>query len=130
MDKNDNTKKKGITPNIEIKDGKVSEFVDGTADTSVGMVRTVEEVLRAPLRTAGRMIDGLTQGIKQGVDESENPFEAVGKGVIGGVVGTVKGTVLGVKKSSTKVGEGIKEISEGLGKMGDTLISKKNEIKD
>ncbi len=116
--------KKKVT-DFEVKDASGSGITDGLADTSVGIGKTVQEVVEAPLRVVGRTIDGVVQGLKHGVDQSENPIEGVVKGVSGGVVGALKGVAKGVHESAKKVGSGVTEVTDGVQKVGETLQGKK-----
>ncbi len=121
MEKKD---KKKVT-DFEVKDASGAGITDGLADTSVGLAKTIQEIVEAPLRVIGRTIDGTVQGVKHGVDQSENPIEGVAKGVSGAVVGTLKGVVKGVQESAKKVGSGFTEVADGVQKVGETLQGKK-----
>lgn len=112
---------------LEVEDKGASKIADGIAGTDVGIVKTAEEIVVAPIRIIGRTVDGAIQGVKHGVETSSNPIEKLGKPIVDGVIGAVKGTVKGIEQSAKKVGEGISEIGENISQIGKTL---KGEDKD
>jgi len=114
-----------VIPDVEMKEGRASEFTDGVADTSVGIAKTVTEIFRAPLRATGRIIDGAIAGAKDGIEQSSNPIEGTVKTTTGTVIGAVKGLVKGAQAAANKVGEGFSEMGDGVKKVGSSLSSKK-----
>ncbi|MCE7734209.1 MAG: hypothetical protein GPJ54_04965 [Candidatus Heimdallarchaeota archaeon] len=122
--------KKKIVPDVEVKEGRASEFTDGVADTTVALAKTLTEVARAPLRTAGRIIDGAVQGAKQGAQQSDNPVEGTAKVASGTVIGTAKGMVKGATTAIKKIGEGLQETGEAVKKVGSSLAPKSKEIEE
>lgn len=109
----------------EVKDGAASEVSDGVADTSVGIAKTAEEIAMAPVRVAGRIIDGVAQGVKDGLEQSNNPMEGVAKSVAGAVMGGTKGAVSGVHTAVKNIGTGVQDVAKGVAKIGDTLAGEK-----
>ena len=122
--------KNKITPDVEVNDGRFSDIVDAVSDSSVSVAKTIAEVARAPLRTAGRVIDGAIQGAKQGYEQRNNPIDMPVKVVTGTTIGTGKGVVEGVKNSAKKVGEAIQETGKNIMKVGSSVAGKKKDSDD
>ncbi len=106
---------------LDVEEKAASKIADGVAGTSVGIAKTIEEVVTAPIRVAGRVIDGSVQGFKHGVENSSNPIEKVAKPLMDGVVGAVKGAVKGIEVSANKIGKSVDEVGENISKVGKTM---------
>ena len=126
-DKKSKKIKDKFIPNVEVKEGRATELADGIADAAVGITRIAKEIIEAPIRAAGRIIDGAVEGAKQGLDQSSTPIEGGVKATTGSVIGGTKGIVQGVKIVAKKIGDGLSETGEGIKKVGNYLSPKKQE---
>ncbi len=106
---------------FDVEEKEASKITDSVIDTSSGIVRTIEEIAVAPIRVAGRAIDGAVQGVKHGAESGSNPVEKVAKPLVDGVIGAVKGAVKGIEVSANKIGKSVNKVGENISKVGKTM---------
>lgn len=101
----------------KFKEGKATAVADGLADTATEVTKIAREVLNAPLRTTGRVIDGAVQGAKE-------------RGPVGVVTGSAEGLTEGVKTSLHKIGKGFEGVGKAYKKIASGLTDKEIEEKE
>ncbi len=93
------------------EEGRMTKITDGISEIAAGITLTVREISLAPLRIAGRMIDGILSNSSGGI----LPMS----------VGMIQGTIEGIKVVGNKTGLAIERTSLGLQSISSGLISAK-----
>lgn len=92
----------------EFEEGVATQVADGIAEVITGVTLTFREIGVAPLRIAGRMIDGARKNGR--------------KGVIPAFGGLVQGAYAGILASGSKAGEALEKTGDGVKQVASSLI--------